>query len=89
MLTIPHGGEQINHVAATYDLLTGGEQTGMFELRLSLLAADGPFWMSISILHLARPTLTECVEAAAAEARSHGAQTTRPTCGETSWPAWH
>ncbi len=58
-----------NYVAATYDLLTGAETSGALELRLSLLTVDGDLWAPFSILHLARPTFSECVEAAAAEAR--------------------
>jgi len=74
ILAIPHPCDSsFNHVAATYDLLTGAETSGMLELRLSLLTVDGERWVPLSILHLARPTLSECVDAAAAEARIHGA----------------
>jgi hypothetical protein len=40
---------------------------------LSLLTVDGDRWAPISLLHQTRPTLSECVEAAAAEARANGA----------------
>jgi hypothetical protein len=73
VLAIPREDRRINHVAATLDLLTGAEDSRAFELRLSLLTVDGNRWLPISLLHLARPTLTECVDAAAAEARAHGA----------------
>jgi hypothetical protein len=72
VLAIPREDGRINHVAASYDLLTGAEASGALELRLSMLTVDGDLWIPISILHLARPTLSECVEAAAAEARAHG-----------------
>jgi hypothetical protein len=72
VLSIPRQDGRINYVAATYDLLTGAEASGAFELRLSMLTVDGERWLPISLLHLARPTLSECVEAAAAEARAHG-----------------
>jgi hypothetical protein len=53
-----------------YDLLTGEEQTGELALRISQY--DGDVWVPISVLHLMRPSLRECVDAAA-EARRHGA----------------
>jgi hypothetical protein len=73
VLALPWEGGRVNHVAASYDLLTGAEAAGALELRLSLLTVDGDRWVPISLLHLTRPTLSECVEAAAVEARAHGA----------------
>ena len=40
---------------------------------LSLLTLDGDRWIPVSILHLTPPSLSECVEGAAADARAHGA----------------
>jgi hypothetical protein len=68
---IPFDG-RINYLAATYDLLTGAEASGAFEARISILTADGSRWLPIALLHLARATLTECINAAAVEARTHG-----------------
>jgi hypothetical protein len=73
LLALPREEGGINHVAASYDLLTGAEASGALELRFSLLTVDGDRWVPISLLHLTRPTLSECVEAAAVEARAHGA----------------
>jgi hypothetical protein len=73
VLALPREEGRVNHVAASYDLLTGAEASGALELRLSLLTVDGDRWVPISLLHLTRPTLSECVEAVAAEARAHGA----------------
>jgi hypothetical protein len=73
VLSIPFDDGVTNHVAATYDLVTGAEESGALELRISLLTVDGDYWIPVSILHLTRPSLSECVEAAAAEARAHGA----------------
>jgi hypothetical protein len=64
-------GETAIYLAVAYDLLTGEEQTGNLELRISQY--DGDVWVPISVLHLTRPSLRECVDAAAAEARRHGA----------------
>jgi hypothetical protein len=73
VLAIPREDGRINHVAASYDLLTGAEASGSLELRLSLLTVEGDRWVPICLLHLTRPTLSECVEAAVAEASAHGA----------------
>ena len=73
VLAVPREDGRINHVAASYDLLTGAEVSGALELRLSLLTVEGDRWVPISLLHLTRPTLSDCVETAAAEARAHGA----------------
>jgi hypothetical protein len=54
---------------AAYVLVTGAEDSGALELRISKFEND--LWVPISILHLTRATLQECVEAA--EARVHGA----------------
>ncbi len=70
VLALPWKGETI-YLAAVYDLVTGGEQSGALELRISKYEDD--LWVPVSTLHLTRSTLQECVEAAAAEARVHGA----------------
>jgi len=69
VLALPWKGETI-YLAAAYDLVTGAEASGALELRISKFEDD--FWIPISIQHLTRGTLQECVEAAAAEARVHG-----------------
>ncbi|MGO9057091.1 MAG: hypothetical protein ACLQU2_06845 [Candidatus Binataceae bacterium] len=48
--------------------MTGAEESGALELRISKYEDD--LWIAISILHLTRATLQECV--GAAEARVHG-----------------
>jgi len=69
VLALPWKGDTI-YLAAVYDLVTGAEESGALELRVSKYEDD--LWIPISILHLTRATLQECVEAAAAEARAHG-----------------
>lgn len=69
VLSIPRGAETI-HLAAAYDLVTGAEASGALELRISQY--EDNLWVPICILHLTRENLSACVEAAAAEARSHG-----------------
>jgi len=69
VLALPWKGETI-YLAAAYDLVTGAEESGALELRISKYEDD--LWVPISILHLTRDDLRECVEAAAAEARAHG-----------------
>ena len=73
VLCIPREDGHINHVAATLDLLTGAEASGAFEMRLSMLTVDGDLWIPIALLHLTGRTLSECIDAAAAEATTHGA----------------
>jgi hypothetical protein len=89
VLAIPCEDGRINHVAASYDLPTGGEASGALALRLSLLTVDGDRWVPISLLHLARSTLSECVEGP----RRRPGHTARPigqgTYGATSSLAWH
>jgi hypothetical protein len=61
------------YFAATYDLATGAEESGALELRLSARKWVREPWSPIWILDLGRPTLSECAEAAASEARTRGA----------------
>jgi hypothetical protein len=60
-------------VAADYDLLTGEEQSGRLELRISEFGADSERWIPICVLHLNRERLAQCLDAAALEAERHGA----------------
>ena len=69
VLALPWKGETV-YLAAVHELVTGGEASGALELRVSKFEDD--LWIPISILHLTRATLQECVETAAAEARAHG-----------------
>jgi len=77
------GGNELP--AAVYDLVTGAEESAALEVRISKFEDD--LWIPISILHLTRATLQECVEAAAAEARVHGGPDETPDYGGTRWPA--
>jgi hypothetical protein len=52
-----------------YAVMKGAEESGALELRISKFEDD--LCVPISILHLTRGTLQECIEAAA-EARVHG-----------------
>ena len=62
VLALPWRRETI-YLAAAYDLVTDAEESGALELRISKFEDD--LWIPISILHLTRATLQECVEAAA------------------------
>jgi hypothetical protein len=63
------------YVAAVYDLLTGEEQSGRLELRISEFMQAAHWWVPICVLHLNRERLAQCLEAAAIEAERHGAPT--------------
>ena len=73
------GDGSARYLAAVYDLVTGAEHSGALELRISQLKDD--LWLPISILHLTAETLSECANAAATDARSHGA----PEDMSTQW----
>jgi hypothetical protein len=75
VLALPWKGETI-YLAAAYDLVTGAEESGALELRISKFEDD--LWIPISILHLTRATLQECVEAPRPGA---GAWRLRCNCG--------
>lgn len=64
-------GSSAKYFAAVYDLLTDNEASGILELRISQLKDE--FWFPISILHLNHDTLSQCADAAAADAQAHGA----------------
>lgn len=64
-------GSSAQYFAAVYDLLTDNEQSGALELRISQLKDE--FWFPISILHLNHDTLSQCADAAAADARTRRA----------------
>ena len=73
LVAIAKDAGEPTYVAAVYDLLTGAEQSGALELRISEFASAAQWWIPICVLHLTWPTLSECLDAAAAEARLHGA----------------
>jgi hypothetical protein len=70
---IPRPEGDPSYVAAVYDLLTGEEQPGALELRISEFMKAAQWWVPICVLHLNHDRLAECLNAAAAEAERHGA----------------
>ncbi len=66
MLSIPRGEDMI-HIAATYDLITGAEESGELELRISQYKDD--LWLPICILDMREADLGACLEVAAGQAR--------------------
>jgi hypothetical protein len=74
ILSFPESGAgPATYVAADYDLLTGEEQSGALELRISEFAPDTQRWIPICVLHLNRERLAQCLDAAGREAERHGA----------------
>jgi hypothetical protein len=73
VIVIPRPEGDPSYVAAIYDLLTGEEQSGALELRISEFMKAAQLWVPICVLHLNHERLAECLDAAAAEAERHGA----------------
>jgi hypothetical protein len=73
VLVIPRPESDPSYVAAVYDLLTGEENSGALELRISEFMKAAQWWVPICVLHLNHDRLAECLDAAAAEAERHGA----------------
>jgi hypothetical protein len=72
VLAIPWHDEGPLYVAATYDLVNGGQESGSLVLRLSILSLDQHVWMAASALALIGSTLNDCIEAAVEQVRWSG-----------------
>ena len=66
VLSIPRGDGTIR-IAATYDLVTGAEESGALELRISQYEDD--LWVPICVLDTREADLGACLESAARGAR--------------------
>ncbi len=68
VLSIARGDSTI-HLAAVYDLVTGAEESGALELRISQYERD--LWVPVCVLDLRGATLQECLAAADRKSRAN------------------